>query len=142
MIPAVVFVAAFLLMLAVGYGLLRWRMERGWSRKQPSAVGDRLRTGNRILLGVLLVVLLLLAVLEIFVPTVSYYVVESQYWVGDRLVQELTFHNGVGAGTISWGLYLALFLGLLLGNMMGQSLAMRRYPILRGLTFRSLLARP
>lgn len=141
MISLAIFAIAFLVAFLVNFGLLHWRMRGGWSRDQPSVVGDRLRLGNRILAAIVLGIVVVIALLEMYVPTVGYWVVESQYVVGDRLVQELTFHQPVGSGTLSWGLYLAVFLGILLGAMAGDWAAMRSYPVLRGLSFRSLLFR-
>lgn len=139
MIPFAFFLFAFLLTGIIAFALLSWRMDRSWSREQPSVVSSRLRTGNRILALVALLLLVFLAVMEMLIPSVSYWVVESQYWVGDRLVQELTYNDEVGAGSLSWGLYLGILLGILGGNVAGQYLAIRRYPVLRGITLRSLI---
>ena len=139
MIPLIFFVLFLLVWMGLAYVLTSSAMRRRLGKAGPAAVGRSLQSRNRLILGVTLVVLALLAIMEALLPAASNAVQNLQFAVGDATGSDLVLFANTGGGSLSWGLYLAIFVGTLLGILFGTLMAIRRFPVLRGLTIGDLI---
>ncbi len=139
MIPFLFFLLFLLVWLAVAFALTTVGMNGAWSREEPAAVRRRLQLRNRLILLVVLLVLVLTAVMESLIPDVSTMIQDLQYSVGDATGADPVLVYETANGTLSWGLYLAVLAGTFGGLLLGTFAAIRRYPILRGLSAGSLV---
>ena len=134
MIPFIFFVLFLLVWMALAYVLTSSAMRGRLGASGPAAVGRSLRGRNRLILGVTLVILALLAIMEALLPAASNAVQNLQYGVADATGSDLVMVSNTAGGSLSWGLYLAILLGTFLGLLAGTLAAVRRFPILRGLS--------
>lgn len=139
MTPFLFFALLLLVWLALAYALTSLAMGGRLGQAGPAAVGRSLQGRNRLILGVTFVVLALLAIMEAILPGASNMVQNVQYGVADVTGSDLVLFTNTGSGSLSWGFYLAIFVGTLAGLLAGTLIAIRRFPILRGLTLWSLI---
>lgn len=139
MIPLLYFLLFAIVVGLIAFGLTLRGMSGPWENAGAATVGRRLRSRNRLFAFAVLAVVVVLAVLEGLIPDVSDAVQDLQYFVGDAVGAEPALVYTTGNGTVSWGLYLAVLAGTLGGLLGGTLGAIRRYPVLNGLTLRSLL---
>lgn len=139
MIPLLFFVLFLLVWTALAYVLTSSAVQGRLGQSGPAAVGRSLQGRNRLVLGVTLVILALLAIMEALLPAASNAVQNLQYAVGDATGSDLVMFSNTAGGSLSWGLYLAVLLGTLLGLIAGTLAAIRRFPILRSLTLGSVI---
>ncbi len=139
MIPFLFLVLFLLVWMGLAYVLTSSAMTGRLGQAGPAAVGRSLQSRNRLILGVTLVILALMALMEALLPAASEAIQNLQYGVADATGSDLSLFYSTSNGSLSWGLYLAIFLGTLGGLIAGTLMAIRRFPILRGLTLGSII---
>ena len=138
MIPFLFFLLFLLVWGAVSYLLTNRAMKTRWTRAQPAEVAAGLRRRNRGVLVATVAGLVIAALFEALIPAVSDAIFALQDNVAYALNTAPAWIARVGAGTVSWGFYLAILFGTLAGLVIGTLAAVKRYPILSGLSARDL----
>ena len=151
MVPFLYFLIFAAVFLILAFVLTLQAMKGSKAAAGPARVAAAFRTRNRAILLFFLVLIILLPILEAMIPAVSEWIANLQYLVGDVVSVEpvLVYRPSTGTsswvnihwldGTISWGFYLAILAGVFAGLVGGTLLAMRRYPVLRGVGVRDIV---
>lgn len=103
----------------------------GWEPRGAHHVKAQTSRRNVLVLVVVGVMLALVAVMESLITDVSDWVQDAQYGVGDVIGADLLLVAATPNGSVSWGLYLALFVGAALGLLVGTGAVASRYAIMR-----------
>lgn len=129
MIITVFFLAFFAFFAIVAFAAARSDITGSMSYDGPGAVANKLRQRNRLFVGGILVVAVVLGLLEVLVPVVHLMMMDLQYVVGDALgsIPAGVFQLTSGGG-LSWGLYLSVVLATYAGSIIGAWGGCKQYP--------------
>jgi uncharacterized membrane protein len=132
MIPLLFLLFALVVCLAIAFLLTNSGLKGPWRKDGPGVIGGRLRSRNRLVLGVVAAILIVAAVLEAIIYDMHQSVLDLQYAAGGPMAADPVMVWETSNGGVSWGLYLGILLGVFLGLLAGTALAARRYPIMGG----------
>lgn len=108
----------------------RRRLNSDWRRAGPRPIASALRRRNRTLLIVLAGLLAVVALFEAIVPAIAYALQDLQENMSRSFPTWALV--GVGNGSISWLLYLAVLSGVFAGLVFGTLRALRAFAELNG----------
>ena len=140
MLAAIFFFQTFLTWFLITFGLTTFSMSRSLSSAGPARVGAALRSRNRIIILIVILIHVSIALVEVFSVGYSDYFFRYQYGLGDMFNSNPDFFiETPSGGTFTYGFYVPSFAGFLLGIAIGTVAAARRYPVLRGLGFNEVI---
>ena len=127
-----------LLIGGVQYLATSSNLKSGWRLNAPSVIIEKIKSRNRAVLIVVLVLVSLSSFVEAVFEDYSYWLVNLQNFLLSAPVPEGAI-SFTSVGSISWLTYLTVLIGTVLGCVFGSSFAAKQYAILRGVKSFSLM---